>query len=147
METNNEGFFHMPEDCHYDLLYWLLRPERFFLPEIQCISNHRTSFRLLLLVVYYFFFLLLKNCFFFRTHLTFFYKFHMVCTSQLIKVWWQTSVQAYSILFDLASFWIASKEIFMWDWNKFCYKPLPNNVEFTSMETKSEKKRRKKKED
>ena len=39
------------------------------------------------------------------THHTLFCKFHMVCISQLPKIWWQISVQ----LFDLLPFWIAQK--------------------------------------
>ena len=56
---------------------------------------------------------------FLYTHLRFFCKFYMVCTSQPWNIWWQTSVQVWSALFDLPLFWIASKEIFLWDWNNF----------------------------
>ena len=42
--------------------------------------------------------------------------------------------------FDLLPFWIVSKEIALWDWINFCYKPIPNNAEFTFMEKNSEKK-------
>ena len=59
-----------------------------------------------------------------RTHHTFFYKFHMVCTSQPPKIWWHTSVQACLILNCL-------KTIFLKDWDNFYYKPIPNNAEFT----------------
>ena len=34
----------------------------------------------------------------------------------------------WSPLFDLRRFWIALKEIFLWDWNNFSYKPIPNIV-------------------
>ena len=40
-------------------------------------------------------------------------KFHMVCIFQPPKIWWQTSVEAWSLLFDFPTFWIASKEIFL----------------------------------
>ena len=43
---------------------------------------------------------------------------------------------AWSTLFNLPPFWIASKEIFLWDLNNFCYKPISNHVEFTFMEKK-----------
>ena len=42
---------------------------------------------------------------------TFFNKFHMVFIFQPPKNRWQTSVQTWSILFDLLPFWIASKNI------------------------------------
>ena len=44
-------------------------------------------------------------------------------------------------IFDLLPFWIASKQIFLWDWNDFCYKPIANNAEFIFMEKNSEKKK------
>ena len=50
---------------------------------------------------------------------TFISIFHMVCISQRAKIWWQTSVQARSTLFDFPPFWIASKQIVKRDWNKF----------------------------
>ena len=62
-----------------------------------------------------------------RTHLAFFWKFHINCISQSPKIWWLTSVQARSTLFYLLPFWVASKQ------NNFCYEPIPNNAEFTSM--------------
>ena len=37
-------------------------------------------------------------------------------------------------LFNLAPFWIASKQIFFRDQKFFCYKPIPNNLEFIIME-------------
>ena len=37
---------------------------------------------------------LFRNFFFLRIHHTFFWKYHMVCTSQPPKIWCQTSVQA-----------------------------------------------------
>ena len=38
------------------------------------------------------------------------------------------------LLFDLLSFWIASKQIFLWDKNNFCYILISNNAKFTFME-------------
>ena len=60
----------------------------------------------------------------------------MVCTSQPPKIWWQTSV---SSLFNLLSFWIASKQIFLLDWNNFCCKPILSNAMFTFNEKNSGK--------
>ena len=39
-----------------------------------------------------------------------FCKFYKVCISQPLNIWWQTSVQAWSILLDLQPLWIASKQ-------------------------------------
>ena len=74
-----------------------------------------------------------------RTQHTFFCKFHKGCTSQPPWLWWQTSVQAWSILFDFAPLRITSKQTLMWDWNIFCYKPISNNANFISMKKNSEK--------
>ena len=63
---------------------------------------------------------------FLHIHHRFFCKFHMVCTCLPPKIWWQTSVPAWSTLFDLPP-----KEISLQNWNNFCYKPIPNNTEFT----------------
>ena len=52
---------------------------------------------------------------------TFFYKFHMVCTFQPPKTWWQTSVQVWSTLFYFIPLWIALKQLFLWDSNIFLY--------------------------
>ena len=41
------------------------------------------------------------------TYHTFFCTFYMVCISQTAKIWWQTSVQAWSSLFVLSPCWIA----------------------------------------
>ena len=40
---------------------------------------------------------------------------YIICTSQPPKIWWQTSVQAWSILFDLPSLQIATKQLFLWN--------------------------------
>ena len=64
----------------------------------------------------------------------FFCKFHMVCSSQPAKIWWQTSIQLWSTLFDLHPFWI-----FQRNKNDFCYKPIPNNAEFIFIKKNSEK--------
>ena len=45
----------------------------------------------------------------FPTHHEFISKFHLVCTSQPPKIWWQTSVQVWSTLSDLLLLWIACK--------------------------------------
>ena len=68
-----------------------------------------------------------------HTHQTFFYKFHMVCTSQPPKISWQTTVQTWRIPFDLSPSWMPSKEIVLSDWNHFCYEPILNNAWFTFM--------------
>ena len=44
-------------------------------------------------------------------------KFQIVCTSQQTRIWWQTSVQCFC-------------------GNKFCNKPIPNNVEYTVIKRK-----------
>ena len=49
------------------------------------------------------------------THDVFFCKFRVICTSQQAKIRWQTSVQFWSILFDVRLFGIALKEIFWRD--------------------------------
>ena len=64
----------------------------------------------------------------------FFCEVFIVCISQLSNISWQTSLQAWSTLFELQPFWIASKPIFLWGRNNFCYKPMPNNPGFTLME-------------
>ena len=71
-----------------------------------------------------------------------FCKLHMVCTSQPVKFWRQTSVQAWNTLFDLPAFCIASKQIFLRDGDDFfcCLKSIPSNVKFIFMENNSEKK-------
>ena len=70
-----------------------------------------------------------KTCF--SVHGIFLCKFHMVCTSQLLKIWWQASVQTSSN--DLLPFW---KKIS----KNFCYKPITNNAELTFIEKNSDKK-------
>ena len=60
-------------------------------------------------------------------HHILFTKFHMAFTLQPPKVWWQTSVKTWKAQFDFPSFWIALKQIFLWEYNNFCYKPIPNN--------------------
>ena len=57
-----------------------------------------------------------------HTHCTIFSKFHIVCNSQPPKICCQTTVQACRTLFELPPFWIVSNQIFLWDWNHFCYK-------------------------
>ena len=74
----------------------------FPLPEIQRVSTlfnvywiHAHSFKPMFSWFVNIFFT--KTCFFihiFFIHILFFCKFHMVCTPQPSKIWWQTSVQA-----------------------------------------------------
>ena len=40
---------------------------------------------------------------------------------------------------DLSPFWIASKQIFLWDTNDFCHESIPKNAEFTFIEKISKK--------
>ena len=108
-EINSDEFFHVPEVCQHDLLYWV---QKFFFicqhfsTEAPCGKHMISPF--------------IKSLFYenllFRTHHTYIYKFHMVCTSQPPQIWWQTSVQAWNAMFDLSAFWIASIQIFLWDW-------------------------------
>ena len=53
---------------------------------------------------------------YFTVHITHFsVNFTWFALLSCQKFWWQTSVQAKSILFDLSPFWITSKEIFLQD--------------------------------
>ena len=76
------------------------------------------------------------------THNRFFFKFHMVYTSQPAKIvpYWSTM--------DFLPFWIASKQMFCEIKTIFCGKPIPNNADFTFIEEKffyfSQKKKKKK---
>ena len=67
---------------------------------------------------------------------------NFTCFALLIpppQIWWQTSVQAWSTLFDLMLFWIASKRIFLRNQDNLCCELIPNNAEFTFMVMHSEK--------
>ena len=62
-----------------------------------CLAHLELSlFIFLIFFFFFFFFFLTKTCFF--LYITFFCKFHMVCTSQLAKIWWHASVQAWCTL-------------------------------------------------
>ena len=73
-------------------------------------------------------------------HITYSSSFHMVYTFQPPKIWWQISVQTGSTLFNLLPFWIATKQIFLWDKNNFCYNSVPNKSRFIFIENNSEEK-------
>ena len=72
----------------------------------------------------------------FHTHYRFFCKFHIVLHISAIKNLKYTSVQAWNNLFDLPPFKTASRQIFVPDKNHFCYKLIPDDVEFVFMEKK-----------
>ena len=56
----------------------------------------------------------------------------MVCTSQPLKIWWQTFDSPTTILISLKTNVFAK--------NNFFYKSIPNNLEFTFVEKNLEKK-------
>ena len=69
-----------------------------------------------------------------RTHHVILCKLHMVSMYQPSKIRWQTSFQAWNILFDLLTFWDAPDEIFLGYENDFVYNAILNNTEFTFIE-------------
>ena len=65
---------------------------------------------------------------------TFFLVFCETYTSQHVKIWLYTSVQAWCFLFCLLSFWTMSKQEILQDGNKFCFREIRNSKEFISIE-------------
>ena len=101
-EINSDGAFHVPKHCQHDLVYWLLLLELFY-EWISIFSRHVLTFwfKFASLTNPFVWPILTKTCFFVHTKY-FFCKFHMVCTLQPPKNLWQTSVQAWSIV------WVAA---------------------------------------
>ena len=60
-----------------------------------------------------------------RSHQTFFCKFHTVGTFQPLRNGWYTFADTW--ITDLLPFWVVPKQIFLLNWNSFCYKSIPNN--------------------
>ena len=44
LEINRDGFFHVPEDCQHDLLFWPLRSELILYWRVSMFLLHRLSF-------------------------------------------------------------------------------------------------------
>ena len=115
-KINSDGPFHVLEDCLHDSLYWSLNPELFLLKS-QCICTlwivflteaHDGKFIFSPFVNIFW----LNNCFSINI-------IHSPVNSHglhfSVPSHHHQSVQAWSTLFYLWTFWIASKEIFLRD--------------------------------
>ena len=131
------GFFHVPEDYQHDLLYWLLHPELFLcwrvgvfpLHGMTLTGDHKAK---------PIFSTFVKITSLYKSHVLL-CKFHMICISQPAKIWWQTSVQAWSTVWFFTI--LNSLKInILARLNNFNYK-ISNNEEFTFTEKILEKKK------
>ena len=141
----SDKIFHITEDSQHHLLNWLLRPVLFLyrwvsLSPLQWLSfqlrfvvaNSRLDHMMMMMMnyyYYYYYYYINNNHTHTHTHFSIhdalFFKFRRVSIFQLPKTWWQIAVQFQRTPLDLVPFWMALKQMFLQDWNNFCFKPTP----------------------
>ena len=114
-QINSDESFYIPKS----LLGWpslqTIVPGTFSSPKSQCVSTKWTVFSTQACsgkLIFRSFVKILYT----KTHFSiYFCNFHMFYAFQPLEIWWNISVQAWSILFDLPAIWIVSKWIFWLD--------------------------------
>ena len=133
-EINSDESFLVTEDSQNDN-YWSLFQELFLYRKVSVLSLQGMSFWLMFIAVNRFspfLDILTKTCF--SLHITHFSA--NIIWFALINY---QRFDGRSLFKPVASFgwppfWIAGKQIFLRDLNRFCSKPIPNNAEFIFIE-------------
>ena len=130
-EINSDGNFHVPGNCQHDLFTDCCAWNFFVLLESQCVSTSWMVFSTQASICQPMFsqfvnIFLTKGSF--SIHISHscvnFTWFALICQKFDDRPLFKPGTLC------LQPYWIASKEIFLWNSNNFCYKPIPNNREF-----------------